>query len=369
MANKTILRNTGTAPLSLPYPFRGIIPAGNQVVIDAPIATVRAQLGGASFHGGIELLEVAKSASEAFYAGDVLNPLPPGPPGPGVDVQTFTGQGTYTWTKPAGAKLLDIYIFPPGGAGGSGRNAGIATGVANAAGGQGGAPGNPKILRGIDATTLASTIAVTIGAAPTGGAAQATALTNGNPGTGAAACSFGSILSALPGTNGVGGTTASTAARTGLDGFDGTNALSGTAAAQTSSGGAAFNAGAGGTGATLGNILATGGGAGGGLSFAAGTPQLGGAGGANIISSGGIAGNASADGNIGVAQPTGLLLVGGTGAGGGGSNNGANGGAGKKGGFPSGGGSGGGAVVGAGFSSGPGGDGGEALIIAITNYG
>lgn len=73
--SKTLLRNPSSNPLPLPFPFRGIVPAGGGVVVDAPIATVRSAFGGATRLGGIELSEVDATPADAFYLGNLLDPV------------------------------------------------------------------------------------------------------------------------------------------------------------------------------------------------------------------------------------------------------------------------------------------------------
>ncbi len=75
--SKTLLRNLTSAPLPLPFPFRGILPAGGGVVVDAPIATVRSALGAAArlSNVGLDLSEVDSTPSDAFYLGNLLDPV------------------------------------------------------------------------------------------------------------------------------------------------------------------------------------------------------------------------------------------------------------------------------------------------------
>lgn len=75
--SKTLLRNPSSTPLPLPFPFRGILPAGGGVVVDAPIATVRTALGGAARLPGVglDLSEVDATPADAFYLGNLLDPV------------------------------------------------------------------------------------------------------------------------------------------------------------------------------------------------------------------------------------------------------------------------------------------------------
>jgi hypothetical protein len=110
--------------------------------------------------------------------------------GGGVNIQTFgssTTSGTFTWTKPAGAKWVELYLV--GGGGGSGSGARQATTVRRAGGGGGG--GGAIFYGRIGADFLASTQTVVVGAGGTGGLAVAVNSTNGNNGTAGADTTFG----------------------------------------------------------------------------------------------------------------------------------------------------------------------------------
>jgi len=126
-----------------------------------------------------------------------------------VLLTAFTSSGT--WTKPAGLKRVLVFCGGAGGGSGSGRQ-GAAGG--NRFGGAGGAGGAP-VWRQIAASDLTSTVAVTIGAGGTAGAAPAGTDTNGNAGGAGGDTSFGGLVIAKGGLGGNAGTTASGAAVTG----------------------------------------------------------------------------------------------------------------------------------------------------------
>lgn len=120
-----------------------------------------------------------------------------------VQVDTFTSSGT--WTKPAFAKKVTIFVLPGGPGGGSGARQ--ATTSARSGGAAGGSAGYYSYIA--EASQLTSTVSVTVGAGGTGGASVTTDSTNGNAGTAGGSSSFGSYVVSQTHNGGAGGTTSS----------------------------------------------------------------------------------------------------------------------------------------------------------------
>lgn len=120
---------------------------------------------------------------------------------PTYNLQVFSSSGT--WTKPAGAQNVKVFLLGAGGGGGSGRSA---AGGSVRYGGSGGM-GGPGYLVDFRAQDLSATVAVTIGAGGAGGAAVTAS--DGNNGTRGGATSFGAyLLDSNPSGIGRGGTSA-----------------------------------------------------------------------------------------------------------------------------------------------------------------
>ncbi len=300
-----------------------------------------------------------------------------------TDVQTFTANDT--WTKPSGAKIVEVIMYG-GGGGGGGPNRSLA-GV----GGSGGGGGcySRKIF---NASDLASTVAITIGTGGAGG--------NQADGTAGGTSLFGTHLSAFGGgggfkatsnnhTSGGGGGGSGSAGATGalgassLGGFPNNITVGLQGVSQGGAGGLTNSdgrpaeyggaSGAGNPSSGAGNLGGSSlyGGAGGGGGGSNGSAYNGGAGGnvRTITAGGGGAGGAGGSGGsagtVGTAGTAGNTTKGGTGGGGGGGTAGAGtGGTGGAGGACGGGGGGGGCSSSG--TDGIGGAGGRGEITVIT---
>lgn len=123
-------------------------------------------------------------------------------------VDVFTSSGT--WTKQPWAKRIVISMRGAGAGGGSGRRG--AAGAARS-GGLGGWASGAFVSSDLLPSQLPNSVAITIGAKGTGGAAQTVDNTNGNDGTAGGDTTFGSLYVASGGLKGPGGTAAATAVR------------------------------------------------------------------------------------------------------------------------------------------------------------
>jgi hypothetical protein len=132
-----------------------------------------------TFNGKQDALTLTTTGTSgaATLVGSTLNIPQYGGGGNNIDIQIFTSSGI--WTKPAGAKLVEVYLVSGGAGGGSGRRG--ATASARYGGG-GGASGCIQAVK-VDAQYLASTENIWIGAGGNGGAAITTNDTNGNAGS------------------------------------------------------------------------------------------------------------------------------------------------------------------------------------------
>jgi len=274
-------------------------------------------------------------------------------PGKSVDVQFFLADNT--WTKPAGAKTVEVYAFGAGG-GGSG---GAVLGGLNASRGGAGGGGGGFAYKKFSADALSATEAVVVGTGGNGGAGAVetgTTNTNGSNGSGGGTSSFGSFVIALGGSGGAGGTPSTGASAGGGGGqTNGDITQAGGAGGNATSAGVNSSTlisprGGGGAGESSGNP-SSGAGSAGGAFTGSGYTKAGGSGDTDAdLLWGGVGGNG------------GTSRVGGT----------TTGDAGGVGGFPGGGGGGGGGAggdAGGGTNtSGAGGDGADGLVVVITHF-
>lgn len=281
-----------------------------------------------------------------------------------TDVQIFEPSGvpggpqsTFVWTKPAGAKRVEIVAVGGGGGGGGGRQG--AAGTVRTGGG-GGAAGQASEFT-TPATLLPPTLSITVGNGGAGGAAATTPDTNGGNGGGPGQTLVrtpDNAVTLVAGYQGAAGTGGSQAAANGGSAPNYSNIATGGPS------GGASPAGGGTGGSTSINDTSrwpNSGGAGGGISTAE-VAGLGGGGGRNVSGMGGYPGNTPAGANAPDAldgYPFSLAAAGG------GAGVGRAGGNGGKGGKYGGGGGGGGASTN-GFPSGRGGDGGPGGVIITT---
>ena len=282
-----------------------------------------------------------------------------------IDVQSFTSSGT--WTKPTGAKLVEVYLIGGSAGGGSGR-----TGAAGLALSGGGGGASPAIVHyTFYAADLSATETITVGAKGIGGAAITANDTDGIDGTAGGETAIGvginTKLRTYTTAGGGGGKLAAAGAGGGSSiGATAFNTGQGSGGSSSSSGAI----GSSGTNSSGFNTL--GGASGGGIS----TSNIPGAGGIgsrwtsiSVLpqTNGGANGTTSGSADAGAGVLSAMKIFGfalGTGGGGGAGATNRNGGNGGNGNGFSGGGGGGAARNG--FASGKGGDGTDGLAIIIT---
>lgn len=226
---------------------------------------------------------VYESTTDTFQMqSQVANTAPPV-----VDIQNFTTAGTTSWTKPTGAKMVEVWVIGGGGGGGTGA----ATGTGGAGGGMG--------MKRFAAAALGATESLTVGA---GGAAATTGGTT----------TFGTTV-LLKATGGQGisqnGATSGGAANGDINWAGGNGGAGNNSAAPPD--------------ATNNSLAPRGGGAGGYNGGSPSTPTAGQNGGGfttYYVQAGGVGGTAGAN-NAGATPSTSInLLIGGVGGGGGGYN-------------------------------------------------
>ena len=108
-----------------------------------------------------------------------------------VDYQEFTSSGT--WTKPAGATFIYVEVQGGGGGGASGTRNAVGQ---NACGGRGGAGAATHFMT-FPATSIPSTVSITVGSGGTGAAAQTVDSTLGIAGAGGGQSKFGNFVISL----------------------------------------------------------------------------------------------------------------------------------------------------------------------------
>lgn len=167
--------------------------------------------------------------------------------------------GSYSWTLPAGAKLVEILAVGGGGGGGSGRRG--AAGTARFGGGGGSSAAVSQAT--VDASKITTSLTVTVGAGGAGGAAVTTDDTNGNTGLngGSSSVSYNGLTSAVRGFSGYGGNGGTAASGAGGGG----TSVDARTFGSSSGGNSSATATAGGGFPSAGNVP-FGGGAGGGIS-------------------------------------------------------------------------------------------------------
>lgn len=323
----------------------------------------------ATFNGGVWMPNIS-TTSGSILAVEYVSGVKKVVATSTVDVAVFTSSGT--WTKPPGAKLVEVVVIAGGGGGGSGRKGALAT--VRGGGGGGGVGATSKNF--FSATLLGTTESITIGAGGTGGAAQSTNSTNGNNGTAGGDSSFGTWLGSTAGTGGTGGLLD----EGGAGGVVTTGIVFGQVRENDSANGGPGSYGDGLGASTGGSGLSSGGGGGGGgidASNVLDTAATGGGGCIYQITGGGptgpvryaggtSGGTTGVGGNGTAADP--LLGCGGGGGGGASRNTGGNAYAGGNGGLYGSGGGGGGASTDSVGSSGAGGNGAAGIIIVTTYF-
>jgi len=360
--------------VSLTASVTGTLPVANGGTGLASVTANNVILG----NGTTSFLTVAPGTSGNVLQSNGTTWISAAAGGGGVSVTVYTS--STTWTKPTGAKVVEVICIGGGGGGASGRKGAASSTRLGGSGGGGGACAKNTF----NADLLGASETVTVGAGGTGGAAVTASSTNGNAGNTGGDSSFGNWIIARGGGGGIGGIVASS--REGGDGGSvtrgdqanfqtnsttvtqsgGVGRRSATAGLSTEWGGASGGASNLSTMTGAGSSIygGSGGGAGAGITDTNIVVQgaAGGQGGFYAVGGGGARGTSGGNGSAG-AGPTYSLC--GNGGGGGSATTTGPVGAGGAGGRGCGGG-GGGAGVNAVVDSGAGGNGGDGAVIVIT---
>ena len=268
-----------------------------------------------------------------------------------TDVQIFSTSGT--WTKPSGARYVEVFMWAGGGGGGGGRKG--AAGTTRGGGGGGGSGAYHEMK--MSAVVLPATVSVTVGAGGLGGLPQATNSTDGGAFRSNSGDSVFGAWGRVSGGNGGG---------SGTNGSGGSGGSSGNGLGIASgSGGSGGGAGGGSSGGQAPAPYVGAGSGGGGAGISSANAYFTGGTGARNFSRY-VTESATAAGANGLSRDSGDF-VGGNGGGGGtststSSQNGGNGG------WPGGGGGGGSAGIDNVTNGGGGGDGANGAVIVITYF-
>lgn len=286
MPGKSVLLGTITVPKTSPgNPITVALPTNRYTV--AAGAVLPCDTRPTAPYAGQVIFNLGTGAME-FYNGTAWVSFSVAAP----VTQIFSANGT--WTKPAGAKWVEVEVIGGGGSGGGSKTSPAGQ---HSNGGGGGAGG--WAWKRFDASALAATVTVTVGA---GGAAVAGA--DGNAG-GASTFAHSTPITA----NGGGGGVSSNAASTtfGVAGGAGGTASGGDMSIQGGAGSIAYGSGGLGTPGTGGNSYYGGGGSVT-TSLTGGTSAVGGAGGAYGAGGGGAYSNGTT-GAAGGAGAAGRVIV------------------------------------------------------------
>jgi collagen type VII alpha len=180
-------------------------------LINGTLLTIQPLIPGLNPLRGIFDLNSSAATFTNIAFGPVVNG-PTGPTGPTgsssgggtTNVQSFTGPGSATWTKPSGVSYVEIHCVGAGGGGGAGyKNASSGLRVGGAGGG-GGGYNFAQFLSGY----LDNTVNIVVGTGGAGGAAGA-GTAQGNYGLSGGNTVFGNYIAAYGGAGGVFGLTSS----------------------------------------------------------------------------------------------------------------------------------------------------------------